>query len=72
MVQLRDSVNGSAAKIQLASRLHTLTEQYKVPLIIHGRVDVALAVGAQGVHIGHGDIGASSRCAEKARIVRMC
>ena len=31
-------------------------EQYKVPLIINDRVDVALACGAEGVHIGQEDM----------------
>jgi thiamine-phosphate pyrophosphorylase len=31
-------------------------EQYRVPLIINDRVDVALACGAEGVHIGQEDM----------------
>jgi thiamine-phosphate diphosphorylase/hydroxyethylthiazole kinase len=36
--------------------LHQITQKYGVPLIINDRVDVALAVGAEGVHVGQDDM----------------
>ncbi|KAI9782307.1 MAG: hypothetical protein M1816_001920 [Peltula sp. TS41687] len=56
VVQLRDrSVNDTADVIRLATRLHDITSKHKVPLLISDRVDIALAVGAEGVHLGsHG------------------
>ena len=42
--------------ISLAEKVHTLTKKYNVPLIIDDRVDVALAMGAEGVHLGQSDM----------------
>jgi thiamine-phosphate diphosphorylase/hydroxyethylthiazole kinase len=42
--------------IREASALHEVTQKYGVPLIINDRVDVALAVGADGVHVGQDDM----------------
>ena len=40
----------------LAEKVHTLAKKYQVPLIIDDRVDVALAVDAEGVHVGQSDL----------------
>lgn len=40
----------------LASAARALMAAIDVPLIVHGRVDVALAVGAAGVHLGVRDV----------------
>jgi thiamine-phosphate pyrophosphorylase len=66
---IRQAVRGGAAYVQLrekdistrrfveeAQRIKQLLEPYKIPLIINDRVDVALASGADGVHIGQEDI----------------
>ncbi len=45
--------------ICIGKRLHDTTKKFNVPLLINDRVDVALAVGAEGVHIGQEDIGMS-------------
>mmetsp|Transcript_51887 Transcript_51887/g.86228 ORF Transcript_51887/g.86228 Transcript_51887/m.86228 type:complete len:178 (-) Transcript_51887:55-588(-) len=42
--------------IEMAKRLKLLARQYEVPLIINDRVDVALAVEADGVHVGQDDM----------------
>ena len=39
-----------------ALNLKALCDSYNVPLIINDRVDVALAVGAAGVHVGQDDL----------------
>ena len=36
--------------------MKAVTDAYHVPLIINDRVDIALAVGADGVHIGQSDL----------------
>lgn len=56
IVQYRDKTQDTADLIRTAKQLHTLTEQYRIPLLINDRVDVALAVGAEGVHIGQDDM----------------
>lgn len=56
MVQLREKSLSTRAFIDRAKRLKSLLETYNVPLIINDRVDVALAVDADGVHIGQSDM----------------
>lgn len=56
MVQLREKKGTSREFYEKAKRLRILTMQYQVPLIINDRVDIALAVSADGVHIGQKDI----------------
>jgi thiamine-phosphate diphosphorylase/hydroxyethylthiazole kinase len=57
LVQYRDKVSDTAVLVSTARRLHLVTRKYKVPLLINDRVDVALAVGCEGVHIGQDDLG---------------
>ena len=56
MVQLREKEISTREFIALAKRLKEVLEPYGVPLIINDRVDVALAAGADGVHIGQSDM----------------
>jgi thiamine-phosphate pyrophosphorylase len=56
MVQLREKALSTRAFIDRAKRLKDLLAPYQVPLIINDRVDVALAVDADGVHVGQSDI----------------
>jgi len=56
MVQLREKSLSTRAFIDRAKRLKDLLESYNVPLLINDRVDVALAVDADGVHIGQSDM----------------
>ncbi|KAM7204039.1 Hydroxyethylthiazole kinase family domain containing protein [Naviculisporaceae sp. PSN 640] len=55
-VQLREKTGDTGHLIQMARRLHTLTQRYQVPLLINDRVDVALAVNCEGVHVGQDDM----------------
>jgi thiamine-phosphate diphosphorylase / hydroxyethylthiazole kinase len=57
IVQFRDKASETSELVRVARALHGITRQHKVPLIINDRVDVALAVGAEGVHIGQDDLG---------------
>ncbi|MBR6647050.1 MAG: thiamine phosphate synthase, partial [Clostridia bacterium] len=41
---------------ELAKKVHSITKKYNVPLIIDDRVDVALSVDAEGVHVGQSDM----------------
>jgi thiamine-phosphate pyrophosphorylase len=55
-VQLREKTCSTREFIEEASRLKALLKPSGVPLIINDRVDVALAVGANGVHLGQSDM----------------
>lgn len=59
IVQLRDKTSETAELIRIAKALHAITKPQGIPLIINDRIDVALAVGAEGVHIGQDDMGMS-------------
>lgn len=56
VVQLREKDCSTKEYIELAYRVKKILEPLRVPLIINDRVDVALAVGADGVHIGQNDM----------------
>jgi thiamine-phosphate pyrophosphorylase len=55
-VQLREKDLSSRDLYILASKLRVLTTRCNARLIINDRVDIALAVAADGVHLGHGSI----------------
>lgn len=55
MVQYRNKQASSATLFQEAQALRLLTKEYHVPLIINDYVDVVVAVGADGVHLGQDD-----------------
>ena len=55
-VQLREKDVSTRFFVEEAKRIKKRLEQYRVPLIINDRVDVALACGAEGVHIGQEDM----------------
>ena len=56
MVQLREKDSSSKVFFQQAQEVKRITDQYQVPLIINDRLDIALAVGAFGIHIGQNDL----------------
>ncbi|MBE7063072.1 MAG: thiamine phosphate synthase [Clostridia bacterium] len=56
LVQLREKEKSTRAYMQLAEKMHIITKKHGVPLIIDDRVDVALAIGAEGVHLGQSDM----------------
>ncbi|KAJ5339429.1 hypothetical protein N7452_006157 [Penicillium brevicompactum] len=56
VVQYRDKSNDTGVLVETARKLHQVTKKYKVPLLINDRVDVALAIGAEGVHLGQDDM----------------
>jgi len=55
-LQLREKDLGSRELYQLALELRCLTNLYGAKLFINDRIDIALAVGADGVHLGAGSI----------------
>ena len=56
IVQLREKDRGTREYIEIATRVHEVTKKAGVPLIIDDRLDVALAMGAEGVHVGSSDM----------------
>lgn len=56
LLQLREKEKSTREYMTLAAKVHELTRCYNVPLIIDDRVDVALAVDAEGVHVGMEDM----------------
>ncbi len=52
LVQLREKDLSGKDLFYLAKELRELTSQYNAKLLINDRVDIALAVGADGVHLG--------------------
>ena len=56
LLQLREKDKSSREYIAIAEKVHHLTKKYNVPLIIDDRIDVAMAVGAEGVHLGQSDM----------------
>ena len=60
LLQLREKEKSTREYIELAQKVHALTKRYNVPLIIDDRVDVALAVDAEGVHVGASDMPVST------------
>lgn len=56
IVQLREKGLPTRLFAEQASRIKEILAPLNVPLIINDRVDVALAVGADGIHIGQEDM----------------
>ena len=56
LVQYRSKFKDGGPMYEEAMTLKALCDSYNVPLIINDRVDVALAVGAAGVHVGQDDL----------------
>lgn len=82
IVQIREKDRSTREYIELATKVHEITRRYDVPLIVDDRIDVAMAVGAEGVHLGQSDmpvkmardilgenviIGATTKTVEQAR-----
>ncbi|MCX5495463.1 thiamine phosphate synthase [Kaistia dalseonensis] len=59
LVQLRDPHNKTRHLIETATALLQLLKPRGIPLIINDRVDVCLAIDADGVHVGQSDMPAS-------------
>jgi thiamine-phosphate pyrophosphorylase len=55
-VQLREKDISTRLFVEEARAIKKILEPFRVPLIINDRVDVALACGADGVHIGQEDM----------------
>ena len=56
VVQIREKTAETLDFYELALKVKEITTRYNVPLIINDRVDVALAIDADGVHVGQSDL----------------
>jgi thiamine-phosphate pyrophosphorylase len=56
LVQVREKTASSREFYAIAQRAHRVTRAHGIPLIINDRVDIALAVDAEGVHLGQEDL----------------
>ena len=56
LIQIREKTANSKDFYEIALKVKSLTSKYNVPLIINDRIDVALAINADGVHIGQKDL----------------
>lgn len=85
MVQLREKDMDGKMFLERAIKLRQLTRKYNTTFVINDRIDIAMVVDADGVHIGQSDIdavsarkllgkdkiiGVSSRSLEEARIAK--
>lgn len=68
IVQYRDKKSETADLIRIGKRLHAIAKKNNVPLLINDRVDVAQAVGAEGVHLGQEDM---SECAMSSNPIHL-
>jgi len=56
LVQLRDKRSDTRAMVQEARAIKAALAPFAIPFVVNDRVDVALATGADGVHIGPDDM----------------
>ncbi|KAF5848503.1 hypothetical protein GGP41_005939 [Bipolaris sorokiniana] len=56
IVQYRDKTSDTGLLISTAKALHERCRAHSIPLVINDRVDVALAIGCEGVHLGQDDM----------------
>jgi thiamine-phosphate pyrophosphorylase len=56
LVQLREKDCSSLDFYTTAVKVKEITDKYNVPLLINDRLDIALAVNAEGVHVGQSDL----------------
>lgn len=56
MVQLREKGCETREFVELGRAVHELLRTTDIPLIINDRADIAMVIGAEGVHIGQHDM----------------
>lgn len=56
IVQYREKSADDEVRLELAGKIKALCHQYRALFIVNDRVDIAAAVGADGVHLGQQDL----------------
>lgn len=59
-IQLREKNLLYDSFAEEAKKIKEITSRYRIPFVINDNIEVALAVGADGVHVGQGDMNAKS------------
>lgn len=59
-IQLREKELGDGKFLEEAREIKELCKKYHVPFVINDNVDIAIAVDADGVHVGQSDMEAGS------------
>lgn len=59
-IQLREKDLSFDEYVKIAKDVKTITDKYKIPFVINDNVDVALAVCADGIHVGQSDMQAQN------------
>ena len=59
VIQLRDKTATSRVLYNSARQIREITRKHQVPFIVNDRLDIALAVNADGLHVGQEDLPAS-------------
>ncbi len=60
LIQLREKNLDDAHFLEEARQLQLLCRQYQVPFIVNDNVEIALKMGADGIHVGQGDMDAGN------------
>ncbi|NQX86391.1 MAG: thiamine phosphate synthase [Flavobacteriaceae bacterium] len=71
IIQLREKNLDTKAFFRRAKKVKCICKKYEVPFIINDRIDIALAVDANGVHLGQKDlpIAVARKLLEKDKII---
>ncbi|KAK4686500.1 thiamine-phosphate diphosphorylase / hydroxyethylthiazole kinase, partial [Tremellales sp. Uapishka_1] len=56
LVQVREKKADTGEFIDVARKTKAICDKYNVPLLINDRVDVHLAIGSDGIHVGQSDM----------------
>ena len=56
IIQLREKELSSREFYKLGSKVQKLCKEYEIPFLINDRIDIALALDADGVHLGQEDL----------------
>lgn len=56
LIQLREKDISTLDFCNIALKVKKVTDKYNIPLIINDRLDIALAIGATGLHVGQSDM----------------
>jgi thiamine-phosphate pyrophosphorylase len=56
MVQLREKEAETLEFYKIALEVQAVTRRHKIPLVVNDRIDIALAIGADGLHLGQTDM----------------